>query len=151
MNEPKQWSIKLDPSEPNRGWIYPTNHRLEESCNGQVIQIGAYEQLKIENERLAKENSRIRQDVYRYEAWESETKIENAKLRAAGKGLVEALKGAGYFCQDTLARVNQAIATDCSNPECDYQCQGCLRSVDDCESTKVQIKEAIATHGKVFE
>lgn len=41
--------------------------------------------------------------------------------------------------QDQLARVNEAINTDC--PKCDYQCQGCIRSVDDFENMKIRLEK----------
>lgn len=58
--------------------------------------------------------------------------------------LVEALRSARDFCQDSLARTNAAIATDC--PNCDYQCVGCIRNVDDCEYTKKIIIKALAEY-----
>jgi TolA-binding protein len=46
QQKPMEWSIKLDPNEPGRGWIYPTNHELKDSCNGPVIEKSAYTALE---------------------------------------------------------------------------------------------------------
>lgn len=67
-------------------------------------------------------------------------------LAESNSELVEALKECGYFCQDQIARTNTAIETDCSNEGCDYQCSGCIRSIDDCESTKGLIGKALTAH-----
>lgn len=64
------------------------------------------------------------------------------RLAEINKVLSEALDEAKWFCQDQLARANQAINTDC--PKCDYQCQGCIRSIDDCEALKKKVNEVIA-------
>lgn len=51
--------------------------------------------------------------------------------------LVPLLRECRDAIQDQLARANQAIETDC--PQCDYQCGGCIRSIDDMESMKKRI------------
>jgi len=51
------------------------------------------------------------------------------------------LKDARDFAMDTLARANQAIETDCD--KCDYQCQGCIRAIDDAEAVKYNISIAL--------
>lgn len=51
------------------------------------------------------------------------------------------LKDARDFAMDTLARANQAIETDCD--KCDYQCQGCIRAIDDAEAVKYNINIAL--------
>lgn len=63
--------------------------------------------------------------------------------------LVECLQECRNFTKDVLARVNKAIATDC--PSCDYQCIGCINSVDDCESVKIKIDKALADHKRMME
>ena len=67
-------------------------------------------------------------------------RLDNEALKVA----VEVLEECNNFCQDQKARANQAINTVCSNEECDFQCDGCLRSIDDCESTSVRVKSALA-------
>lgn len=69
------------------------------------------------------------------------------QLEAAWKEadkMAEAVKEAKYFFQDQLARINKAIATDC--PNCDYQCEGCLGSIDDCEYVKGIVIKALASY-----
>jgi hypothetical protein len=55
---------------------------------------------------------------------------------------VSTLVESKWFVQDVLARVNEAIATDC--PSCDYQCHGCINSADDAETMKNKISTALA-------
>lgn len=104
MNQPKQWSIKLDLSEQGRGWIYPTNHTYAESCNGQVIEVGAYEQLK-----KAKEENDERFMLERDAA-----RLKCEQLLVAGKGLVEVLKfvSKGWGKEPVSARAaDQVLST----------------------------------------
>ncbi|MBA3756212.1 MAG: hypothetical protein H0X02_08320 [Nitrosomonas sp.] len=72
--------------------------------------------------------------------WQHKVLLDKVAPLLAEMGNV--INESGYFCQDVLARVNQAIATDC--PKCDYQCQGCIKSVDDCEATKSKINATLA-------
>ncbi len=65
----------------------------------------------------------------------------NLKHEPSVKELISALKESKNFCQDVLANANKAMAEDC--PKCDYQCMGCLRIVDDCDSTKKLISDAL--------
>ena len=60
-----------------------------------------------------------------------------------------ALQECSYFCQDQIARTNKAIEADC--PDCDYQCVACIQSIDDCESTKKKIREALSELKKLEE
>lgn len=55
--------------------------------------------------------------------------------------MAEALKESGYFVADQTARVNEAIAQDC--PQCDYQCQGCIHSLDDCDTLRPKVTKAL--------
>jgi len=54
-----------------------------------------------------------------------------------------ALKDCNYFCQDQKSNANEAINTICQNEECDYQCNGCIKSISDCETTSITIKNAL--------
>lgn len=67
---------------------------------------------------------------------------EHKKERLKVAKLREALREAKDFAQDTLARANRAIETDCD--KCDYQCEGCIGAIDDCESVKKIIIKTLA-------
>lgn len=54
-----------------------------------------------------------------------------------------ALKECHYFCQDQKANANEAINTICPNEECDYQCNGCIKSISDCDTTSITIIKAL--------
>jgi len=53
----------------------------------------------------------------------------------------EALKESKYLIADQTARANKAIATDCT--QCDYQCEGCIHSIDDCDRLRPQVLSAL--------
>lgn len=61
-----QFSIKHDLSDQGRGWIYPTNHSYDESKNGQVIEIAAYDQAIAKVERFEKALRTIINSEFRY-------------------------------------------------------------------------------------
>lgn len=63
--------------------------------------------------------------------------------------LVKALDASKDFIQDALSRANMAIATDCD--QCDYQCQGCIRNIDDAEYAKRIIVKALENYKKSVE
>ena len=69
------------------------------------------------------------------------TKAKHARVLQMLEIAEAELKDARDFAMDTLARANQAIETDCD--KCDYQCQGCIRAIDDAEAVKYNISIAL--------
>ena len=63
------------------------------------------------------------------------------------KGLVEALRESKDRVMDQIARGNKAISEIC--PKCDYQCQGCIRALDDMDELKCKLIKALAPFKEV--